>query len=70
MLPLLRLLGDGNERPFSELVNQLADYFKLTQEERGRKVPSGTQSIFYGRVNWAKTYLKKQDFWIFLKEDL
>jgi restriction system protein len=31
----------------------------LTPEERGELLPSGKQTLFYNRVNWAKTYLGK-----------
>mgnify|MGYP001484304603 CR=1 FL=1 len=33
-VPLLQLLGDGQERPLAEAANALADVFKLTEEER------------------------------------
>ena len=32
---------------------------QLDEEARSRLLPSGSQSIFYNRVVWAKTYLKK-----------
>lgn len=59
MLPLLNLLSDEKERYIKDLVNELAENFKLTTEEREKLLPTGNQSIFYSRVHWAKTYLQK-----------
>ncbi|MCI0498039.1 MAG: winged helix-turn-helix domain-containing protein, partial [Thermoplasmata archaeon] len=59
MLPLLRLVADGKEHKFREIIENLAAQFKLTDEERKELLPSGQQPIFDNRVGWAKTYLKK-----------
>ncbi len=59
MLPLLRLLEDGRERSVRWCTDALADHFQLSQEERARLLPSGQQLLFYNRVGWARTYLKK-----------
>ena len=40
MLPVLKLLGDGQERSFSQLVPTLADDLQLTDEERTRLLPA------------------------------
>jgi restriction system protein len=59
MLPLLKLLGDREEHHFREVVDTLADQFGLSEEERREPLPSGTQPLFYNRVGWARTYMKK-----------
>lgn len=59
MLPLLQLAQDGNIHYIHDAVNKLADDFSLTDEEQSRLLPSGQQPIFYNRVGWARTYLKK-----------
>jgi len=59
MLPLLKLAGDQQEHKMSEVTDTLADQFNLTEEERKVLIPSGTQSLFYNRVGWARTYLVK-----------
>ena len=59
MLPLLRLVRDGKEHSLRETIAALATEFGLTEEERGRLLPSGRQAIFDNRVGWARTYLKK-----------
>lgn len=59
MLPLLQLSSDSNIHYIHDAVNQLADEFELSEEERTKLLPSGQQPIFYNRVGWARTYLKK-----------
>ena len=36
MLPVLRVLADGNEYRRAEIVNKVVDDFDLTEEERGK----------------------------------
>lgn len=57
MLPVLRVASDSQEHRFSEVVNQLAEEFKLSASERQQLLPSGTQTTFSNRVGWAKSYL-------------
>lgn len=59
MLPLLRLASDGNEHTLREAVEELAERFKLTEEERKELLPSGSQFTFANRVGWARTYMNK-----------
>ncbi len=59
MLPLLKLLGDGKERSIHEIVEVLAKDFKLSAQELAEMLPSSTQTVFYNRVGWARTYLSK-----------
>ncbi|GAB3557071.1 restriction endonuclease [Spirosoma fluminis] len=59
MLPLLKLVADGQEHKFNELVEALSDQFKLTEEERNELLPSGQTFLFGNRIGWARTYLKK-----------
>jgi restriction system protein len=58
MLPLLKLLGNGNEHSNSKVTQALADHFQLTQEEQEQLLPSGSQKVFTNRVAWAKADLK------------
>ena len=57
MLPILKIAGDGQEHRISDVVDQLARDFQLTEEERQQLLPSGKQTTFANRVHWAKTYL-------------
>jgi restriction system protein len=59
MLPLLKVVSDGQEHPIGGVVQQLADEFGLTQEERLQLLPSGKQATIANRVHWAKTYLSQ-----------
>lgn len=59
MLPLLKLASDKQEHKFSDAVQNLAEKFSLTDEEKGELLPSGTQAVFNNRVGWARSYLKQ-----------
>ena len=59
MLPFLRSLSDGKVHSLKELYQVLADQMQLDEEAHSRLLLSGSQSIFYNRVGWARTYLKK-----------
>lgn len=59
MLPVLKLASDGKEHKFSQAVEELADEFDLTAEERNELLPSGSQAVFNNRVGWARSYLKQ-----------
>lgn len=59
MLPLLRVAEDGQSHYIHDAVNELATHFSLTDEEKSKLLSSGQQPVFYNRVGWARTYLKK-----------
>lgn len=59
MLPVLKLASDNKEHKFSQAVEELADEFNLTTEERSDLLPSGSQAVFNNRVGWARSYLKQ-----------
>lgn len=59
MLPLLKLVSDGQEYKYRDLIEKLAIEFQVTDAERKELLASGNQPIFDNRVGWAKTYLKK-----------
>lgn len=59
MFPLLQLISDGKEHTIREIIDGLANEFKLLETERKEMLPSGNQAIFDNRVSWAKTHLKK-----------
>ncbi len=59
MLPLLKSVADEQTHKFRELIEKLAQEFKLTEEDRRELLPSGKQPLFDNRVGWANTYLKK-----------
>lgn len=59
MLPLLRFLRDEKEHNIGEVVDELADEFSLSAEERQQLLESGQQTVIRNRAGWARTYLKK-----------
>ncbi|MEO0985956.1 MAG: restriction endonuclease [Cyanobacteria bacterium J06639_14] len=59
MLPLLRLAVDGEIHRFRSAIEELAEQFELTEEERRELLPSGKQPTFDNRVGWARTYMTK-----------
>ena len=58
MLPILRTCA---ERTWfmRDLIAKIADELRLTEDERGERIPSGGETIISSRVHWAKTYLKQ-----------
>lgn len=59
MLPLLQFLGDQKERSNQEINDELVQHFSLTPEEVNEFYPTGNGKIFYDRISWAKSYMKK-----------
>lgn len=59
MLPLLKFTSDKKEHSIREVIEYLANLFKLNEQERKEFLPSGQQYVFDNRVGWARTYLKK-----------
>src|SRR3989338_2702896 len=59
MLPFLKFSSDNKEHSKKDAIEHLAGIFHISEEERGRLLESGLQSIFENRVGWANTYLKK-----------
>lgn len=61
MLPLLSSMSDDKTLEAKELQELMLQHFNITDEERKITIPSGTQSLFYNRVAWALSYLKRAD---------
>lgn len=59
MLPLLEILSDQDIYTNKKCINILAKKLNVTEQELRELLPNGKKKIFYDRVNWAKTYLKK-----------
>lgn len=58
MYPILQLACQG-EYSLREAADKMADYFKLSNEERLKLKPSGKQTLIRNRTGWAVTYLAK-----------
>jgi restriction system protein len=61
MRPFLEIAeaANGSEVKLRNAINQLADKFNLSDEERNETLPSGRQSVLDNRIGWARTYLTK-----------
>lgn len=57
--PLLEALQDGESKSLTDLEEAMALHFGLSEEARKVMLPSGVQPVFFNRVGWARTYLKK-----------
>jgi len=59
MLPLLKVAGEREELTVRDAIEELAERFGLSEEEREELLPSGRQRRFDNRVSWARTYMKE-----------
>jgi restriction system protein len=59
MLPLLKLISDGRAYSIGEATEKIAHQFSLSDQELAAMLPSGRAPLFYNRLAWAKTYLKR-----------
>jgi restriction system protein len=57
--PILELLADGKEHTREEIIEHLARYFNVTEEERRMRLQSGNDFIFINRIGWAIFHLRK-----------
>ena len=58
MRPVLECAATGEAR-ISDVVEQLETRLGLSAEDASALLPSGKQTRFANRVNWAKSYLKQ-----------
>lgn len=59
LMRLVLTCAATGETRIGDVVELLADKLALTPEERAQLLPSGKQTRFANRVNWAKAYLAK-----------
>lgn len=59
MKPFLDILSDGNSYTIKEIREIISKEFNLSKEDLKEMLPSGTQTVFANRVQWAGTYLFK-----------
>ncbi|MEP3231780.1 MAG: restriction endonuclease [Hyphomicrobiales bacterium] len=57
MRPVLEC-AEPNEVSVADVVTKLADKLNLSEVERNQLLPSGKQTTFSNRVQWARSYLK------------
>jgi restriction system protein len=60
MLPLLeRVAQRVDEVHLSELEDEIARDFQISADDLARVLPSGQQSVFASRLNWARSFLAR-----------
>jgi restriction system protein len=59
MLPLLKVLSDGQSHTKRELTEKMADHFGLTADEREQMLPSTRATYIKHRTGWAAFGLRK-----------
>ena len=60
MLPALQMLGQRyDEISIAGLEDEVVRALRISSEERARMLPSGNQTVFSSRLNWARSYLSK-----------
>lgn len=59
MRPMLVFINDGRPKLMAEVQEAVCTHFRLTEEERAQRLPSGKQTYIKNRVGWARTYMKK-----------
>lgn len=57
--PILDFASDRCEHSLNEVRDYLTDYFRLSEEAKSERVPSGTQTKFDNRIYWTKSYFSK-----------
>jgi len=59
MLPLLRLVGDGQEHGYSEVVDILGRELNLKEEDKKEMLGGGRRTRFESRIITARNYLQR-----------
>jgi restriction system protein len=60
MLPALQTIGQRyDEISIAGLEEEVGKTLKITPQEREIRLPSGNQTLFANRLNWARSYLSK-----------
>ncbi len=59
MLPLMELIADGQSHEVRGATQTIGERLKLTDAEWEEQLPSGRAPLFYNRLAWAKTHLKR-----------
>jgi restriction system protein len=60
MLPALQTIGQRyDEISISGLEEEVGKALRISAEERQLRLPSGNQTLFANRLNWARSYLSK-----------
>ncbi len=59
MLPLLRVLRDGQPHRISEVARDLAVELEIEEEQLAELLPSGKVTVWRSRTQWTSQYLSQ-----------
>jgi restriction system protein len=59
MLPIMRFAEGVENRSLKDCVEHIEKLYKLTDEEKRERIPSGKQRIIYNRITWAVSHMRK-----------
>lgn len=59
LLPILNVLKDGKEHALKNLMEEMVQFFSLSDSDVEEKVSSGSETKLHNRTQWATTYLGK-----------
>ena len=60
MLPALQMIGQRHDEiSIAGLEDEIVKSLRISSEDRERMLPSGNQTVFANRLNWARSYLSK-----------
>lgn len=62
VLPFLKILNDGEIHTLDGIINDLINFFKLSEAERNELVKCGRQYTYKNRIIMARTYLVRCGF--------
>ena len=57
--PILHALSDGAEHNARQIADRIAGQLELSEDDLALMLASGKHTLFYDRMSWARTYLKK-----------
>ena len=58
LLPIMKLLEDGNIHTIRDVINDMGELATLTDEEKHQLTPVGKRSVFSTRIMWAVSTLR------------
>jgi restriction system protein len=58
-LPILQIAASGKELTLAVLRAEVARKLSLSESDLAEKIPSGKQTRYYNRTNWACIYMSE-----------
>jgi restriction system protein len=61
MLPLLKSIDKNGEASMKLLKGEMIKHFDITKEEQEKRTPNNKQHLYYNRIAWGVSYLKRAE---------